>query len=227
MAKKASIRNVKRKAKALPAKKETVPLKIVKPDKPGFLERFKSKRPPSVEGGIDPLNPLKVIRIAEARDFVRLHPDKENYWSEELCFVSVPIHGEKQPMLHLIDRNLAAQYLPEQDIDRYRLALATKPHDVFFLCKVPSINLDNGYNATALEACEACTTGWYKVTSRKKEGFEDYKRTPARNHDGFPAPSWPTRSLEVLIEITFQRAAIFVDDHPGLLRLIGAKQNLK
>ena len=36
-------------------------------------------------------------------------------------------------------------------IKRQRLALASKPHDVFFLCIVPSQNLDNSWNATALD----------------------------------------------------------------------------
>ena len=72
---------------------------------------------------------------------MRLHPDEETYWSHELCFVNVPIKGQKRDTLHLIDEDLAMRYLPSGKIQRFRLALATKPFDVFFLCHVPSRNL--------------------------------------------------------------------------------------
>ena len=62
----------------------------------GFLEKFKSKRPPSIAGVETLLTALPVLRIADANDFVRLHPSEEDYWSPELCFVSVPIKGEKR-----------------------------------------------------------------------------------------------------------------------------------
>ena len=89
--------------------------------------------------------------------------------------MSVPIKGEKRDMLHLIDEEIAMQYLPSKKIKRQRLALATKPHDVFFFCIVPSQNLDNSWNATALEACEQAKTLWVQATSRKAEGVESYK----------------------------------------------------
>ena len=58
---------------------------------------------------------------------------------------------------------------------RFRLALATKPHDVFFLCQVPSRNLDNSWNGTTSAGCEQAKTRWTQVTSRKEEGVEGYK----------------------------------------------------
>ena len=78
-------------------------------------------------------------------------------------------------MLHLIDEEIAMQYLPAKKIKRQRLALASKPHDVFFFCIVPSQNLDNSWNATALKACEKAKTLWVQVSSRKEEGVEGYK----------------------------------------------------
>jgi hypothetical protein len=69
--------------------------------------------------------------IAGAKDFVRLHKDEGKYWSPELCFVVVPIKGQKRDSLQLIDEDLALQYLESGKILRFRLALATKPHDVF------------------------------------------------------------------------------------------------
>ena len=38
--------------------------------------------------------------------------------------------------------------------------------------------------------------------------------------------AWPTRSKDELLEVTFKEANIDYDRHPGLLRLIGAKQDL-
>jgi hypothetical protein len=34
--------------------------------------------------------------MAQARDFVRLHPNEETHSSRELCFVNVPIKGQKR-----------------------------------------------------------------------------------------------------------------------------------
>ena len=88
------------------------PLKIEKPSE--FLEKFRSKRSPTI-AGVTLLTALPVLRIAEANDFVRLHPSEEDYWSPELCFVSVPIHGEKRDLLHLIDEEIAMQYLLREE----------------------------------------------------------------------------------------------------------------
>jgi hypothetical protein len=203
---------------------EKAPPRIVKPSE--FLEKFRSKRSPAIAGVATLLTALPVLRIADANDFTRLHPSEEDYWSPELCFVSVPIHGEKRDQLHLIDEELAMQYLPAKKIKRHRLALASKPYDNFFLCIVPSQNLDNSWNTTALKACERATTLWVLVTSRKEEGVDAYKTDLARDPDAFPDPRWPSRTLEELIEVTFRSVTIETDDHPALLRLIGARQNL-
>jgi len=203
---------------------EDVPPKIIKPE--GFLEKFRSKRPPTIAGVATVLAALPLLRIAEANDFVRLHPSEEDYCSPELCFVSVPIKGEKRDMLHLIDEEIAVQYLPSKKIIRQRLALASKPHDVFFLCIVPSQNLDNTWNSTAIAACEKAKTHWIQATSRKGEGVEGYKIEYARDQDAFPDPKWPSRTLDELLEVTFRNANIDTDNHPALLRLIGAKPDL-
>ena len=216
--------NRKKTTKMLGPKKPNPKPKLVKPP-PGFLDKFKSKRPPNIAGVETLLTPLPVMRIAEANDFTRLHPDEDNYWSCELCFVSVPIDGEKRDMLHLIDEDIAVQYLPSKKIKRQRLALASKPDDKFFLCIVPSQNLDNSWNATALTACEkAKTSGCRRPRARRRASTAT--RSTARDQDAFADPKWPTRTLEELIEVTFQDAMIETDDHPGLLRLIGGKQNL-
>ena len=203
---------------------EKPPLKIVKPNE--YLEKFRSKRSHTIAGVETLLTALPILRISEANDFVRLHPSEEDYWSPELCFVSVPIHGEKRDPLHLIDEELAMQYLSAKKIKRQRLALASKPNDSFFFCIIPSQNLDNSWNATTLEACEIPKTRWVQVSSRKQEGVEGYKTDFARDPDAFPEPRWPSHTLEELIEVTFRGVTIETADHPGLLRLIGARQNL-
>ena len=205
-----------------------VPIKIEKPTK--FLDKFKSKRDPSISGVATLVTALPVLKISDANDFVRLHPNddpEDGYWSTELCGVLVPIQGDsKQTQLHLIDEEIALRYLQSKKIKRFRLALATKPNDAMFLCQVPSTNLDNGYNRTALKACEKAKTLWTQASSRKAEGVEEYKINFAEDPDAFEEPRWTPRTLDELLEITFRGISIETDDHPGLLRLRGAKQNL-
>jgi len=206
-----------------PTPKDPPPLKIVKP---GFMSKFKSKRSPSIGGVETVLSALKVHGIADARDFVRLHPSEDEYWSCEICFVSVPVKGQKKDLLHVIEDDLATQYLPSNIIKRQRLALASKLHGSFFLCVVPSQNLDNSWNKSALAECEKARTLWTQAVSRKDEGYEEYLIKFAQDQDAFPPPEWPSRTFDELLEVTFRGANIDTDTHPALLRLIGAKQDL-
>ena len=221
--------NGKSKAKVRLVKDEPAteaPLTIEKPTGGSGLDKFKSKRPPNI-GGVDNLQTaLPHHNIAAARDFVRLHPDEDNYWSGELCFVSVPIKGQKKDLLHLIDEDIALAYLSSGKIQRFRLVLATKPHDVFFLCHAPSQNTDNPWNASNLKACEKAKSSWVEATSRKAEGVDAYKIGAAKDPDAFPAPKWPKQSLDDLILAAFAGRMIDHEDHPALLRLIGAKQSV-
>src|SRR5271166_1024974 len=195
--------------------------------KPGefSLDKFKSKRASAVAGVETLQTALPHHKIADAKDFVRLHPDEKNYWSEEICFVNVPIKGQKRDTLHLITEDLAMGYLPDARILRLRLALATKPFDIFFLCQVPTQNEDNAWNSSNLQACELAKTKWVQVSSRKGEGVEAYKIDFAKDQDAFPEPKWPTQSLDKLIEKTFAGRLIVDERDPGLLRLIGARQS--
>jgi hypothetical protein len=63
--------------------------------KPGEfdLNKFKAKQTATVANVESLQSPLPVHNLASAKDFVRLHPDEKNYWSDELCFVDVPIKG--------------------------------------------------------------------------------------------------------------------------------------
>jgi hypothetical protein len=190
------------------------------------LNRFRSKTPDTIAGVQTLLTALPVHSIADALDFVRLHKDEEKYWSYELCFVDVPIKGQKRDTLHLIDEDLAMRHLPSRRILRFRLALAAKPDDVFFLCQIPSRNLDNPWNSTNLDACELSKTQWVQATSRKAEGFDSYQITHTRDENAFPDPQWPKQSLGELIGVTFTGRCIEQEDHPALARLIGAKPKL-
>ena len=190
------------------------------------LDKYKSTLKATVANVETLLTALPHCSLSQAKDLVRLHPDEERYWSPELCFVNVPVKGQQRDTLHLIDENLAMRYLPSARILRFRLALASKPYDVFFLCHVPSQNLDNPWNAAALKGCVQAKTGWTQATSRKAEGVENYKIDASRDEDPFPEPKWPTQTLAELIGVTFEGRVIETRDHPGLLRLIGAKQSV-
>jgi hypothetical protein len=211
-------------ATIMPEREENVvPLKIVKPS---FLEPFKSKRAPTIAGVETLLTALPIMRPADANDFIRIHHSEDDYWSPELCFVSVPIHGDKRDQLHLIEEDIAMLHLSAKKVKRFRLALATKPYDAMFFCIVPTQNLDNAWNDTALAAIEKAKTHWVQVSSRKAEGVEGYKTDLAKDADAFPLPKWTTRSLEELLKVSFNGAIVDSEEHPALRRLIGAKQDL-
>jgi hypothetical protein len=194
---------------------------------PSFdLDRYRSKRTKTIEGVETLRGILPVHKLSAAKDFVRLHPDEERYWSPELCFVNVPTEGIKEGTLHLIDEDLAERFLPSASILRFRLALASKPYDKFFLCMVPSQNLDNNWNSTSLMACRKAQTQWTQALSRKEENIEAYKINFARDHDAFPEVNWPSVSLGTLIETTFAGRMVNEENHPALRRLIGARQEI-
>src|SRR4029077_1256225 len=144
---------------------------VIKIKKPGFAEKFKSKNAPIISGVETMLTALPIYIIGDVGDFAKLHPSEDDYWSCEMCFVSVPIKGNKREMLHVIDDDLAVRYLPAKKIKRQRLALACKPNSkgACFLCIVPSQNLDNKWNADALTACHKAQTHWIEALSRKAE----------------------------------------------------------
>ena len=138
----------------------------------------------------------------------------------------MPIKGAKRDMLHLIDDDLAVQHLPAKKIKRHRLALACKPHDVFFFCIVPSQNLDNAWNAERSRPAtwlrrigsRRCRGG-PKVSMATRSSLHRIRtRFPSRNGRRVRSMScWKSRSRTP----TSTTTAI-----PALLRLIGAKQDL-
>jgi hypothetical protein len=220
---------------SIEASEDQNPLKITEPPADTIakpltaaerLAKFKTKNPTQTVDGVGTLlTALPVIGIGQAGDFVRLH-ESEEYWSDEWAAVMVPIEGDKHGKLHLIQDDLAKAYLPPKKIKRFRLALATKPmKGSFFLCQIPTRNLESSWNSTNVQACEVARTQWVEAISMKP-AQECYKINPAQNQAAFRPPVWPTRSLDEIIEATFRGALIETEDHPGLLRLIGGMQDL-
>ena len=95
------------------------------------------------------------------------------------------------------------RYLPSAKIQRFRLALATKPYDIFFLAHVPTRNTDNPWNATniaGLRPGEDAMGAGVEPQGGERRRLQD---RVARDPDAFPEPKWPTQSLDELIERTF------------------------
>jgi hypothetical protein len=192
-------------------------------EKPGEFDLNAFKSNSELKGAVETLQgALPHHNLAEARDWVRLHPDESKYWSSEYCFVTVPIVGQKRDTLHLIVRPLAL-LLPSGRVSYFRLVLASKPNNVFFLCHVPTRNRDNTWVSTNLQACEQAKTLWTQAVSQKEEGIEAYKVEKARDADVFPEPDWPAQSLDELVFRTFTGRMISERNHVGFSRLIGEK----
>jgi hypothetical protein len=197
---------------------------IAKPKK-FDLAKFTSKMDPDIAGAETLLTALPHMAITQAGDYVMLHHDQVKYWSHELCFVNVPVKGQKRDTLHLIEEEIAVRFVSSARIRRFKLALASKPFDVFFLCHVPTRNQDNSWVSSNIQGCELATTRWVEVTSRRDEGVEAYRVKPAKDGvEAFQKPNWPKQPLDELICVTFAGRMIDHENHPGLLRIIGAKQ---
>jgi hypothetical protein len=85
---------------------------IDKPPSTGFsLAGFRSSKSPTIASVATLPVGLPHHPIADAKDWVRLHEDEVKYWSEELCFIDVPIQGQKKSTLHLILEDLAVKHL--------------------------------------------------------------------------------------------------------------------
>jgi hypothetical protein len=217
--------NTKKNIAAMPESEAPIP--IAKPSGDFDLNRFQSTQAPTIAGVGIALTALPVHKLSAARDFARVHPDKVAYCSVELCFVNVPIKGQPRDTLHLIDEQIAMARLPSDIVKRFSLALATKPEDHFFLCEIPTRNTDNIWTSSNLTGCELARERWVRLTSRRAEGAEGYKPEFAEDEDAFPAPKWLTQPLSEIIGVTFKDRMIVNNNHPGLLRLIGAKQQVK
>jgi hypothetical protein len=212
---------------------QVIPAEVIEPElmpveKPdaatAALSKFKSKRSGKPSATVK-MDKLDIRRLGECKDYVRLSP-LSHHWSDELCFAPVPVDGA-DPILHLILDDLAEMYLSDKDVQRFRVALACGAvPGSWFLSVVPSQNLTNGYNATALEGCEEAKHKWLKAVSLKQKGKERYEIKYAEDQDFARMPDFGSMTSNVY-EILYARFAglmIETPDHPGLLRLRGAKQ---
>ncbi len=194
---------------------------------PFNLDKFKSKRPASVAGVETLQTGLPHHSIAHAKDFVRLHHDEDAYWSPELCFVNVPIKGQKRDTLHLIDEDLAMRYLPSGKITSFPLGSRDEAISMSssYVMYQPGMRTTLGTPAICLLARRARLPGSRSAAERRRAS----KRIRSMLLEmPMPSlkPSWPTESLTDLIDKTFTGRMIDHEDHPALLRLIGAKQSV-
>jgi hypothetical protein len=190
----------------------------------GDMERFKSKRGAKGAGVVTLQTALSHIQLKDAGDFSKLHPDEDEYWSDELCFVAIPVKGMKRDLLHLVDEDLVPRSVMPQ-VKRFRLALASKPYDTFYLCHIPSRNLENGFNASSLQIAEMGKRLWVKAV--REENADKYTPSFADEEDAFPEPKWPRQTIYELIAESFGKdCCIDHEDHPALRRLLGKKQSV-
>jgi hypothetical protein len=191
------------------------------------LSRFEAKTTANIAGVKTMVTALPVLRPGDVKDFFRLHPGDEWWGPKPFCFFTVPIQGVKNPVLHLIDEEVAKANLDASDFFRRKLILGSKPNDVFFLCSVPCENLDNSWNETANDGCEQAKTTWVKVISEKASGNERYKIDYTEEPDAFPDSDWPKQSRSKLINATFKGKMVLTNNHPALARKIGRKVPIK
>ena len=130
------------------------PVQIPKPGEKPSLNKFKSKSAATIGGVETMLTGLPHHSISDARDFVRLHEDEANYWSDELCFVSVPIVGQKKDTLHPDRRGYRYAIPAELAHPAVSAGARDQAQRLVFLCHVRSRNLDNQWNETSLDGCE-------------------------------------------------------------------------
>lgn len=189
------------------------------------MNQFKSKRGARAKEVETLQSSLPLLRISDAADFVRLHPDEATYWSDPefpYCFIDIQNKGQKRETTYLIVEDLVPPTKLGR-VKRHRLALASKPNDVFFLCSIPFDNLDNKWNETALRACQMAKTHWTEAASGKSQGKDEYLISPSESETPWPDPQWPTQSLDELVFATCGRdRMIDSKDHPGYRRLVGA-----
>jgi len=210
--------------KTVEAEVELTPIR--KPSATSALNKFKSKRAPGLPGTNSRPDVLDIRRIGELKDYVRVSP-LEHHWSEEFCFTAVPIDGQKDSIMHLITEELAEKYLPPKLVLRFQLALASgATKGSFFLCVVPSKNLNNGYNQSARDCCIEGKHRWVMASALKEKNQERYHVNYAEDEDFAPTPDW--ESMPTVDELLLTKFAgllsIDTPDHPALLRRRGKRQ---
>ena len=191
-------------AKSAPAAAPEEPVSIEKPPPGEILARFKTKR--SLDERIQTLLPaLPHRKISDAKDYVRLHPD-DAYWSDEYCFVMVPVPGIKGLRAAPARFRLGGGASPGSLQDsawRWR-----RSRTISFSC--PGPQPEPRQRMESLEPGGVRTpprTSW-KGHQQETEGSEGYHIKPTESElrgegDPFPEPNWPTESLDEIVAKTF------------------------
>jgi hypothetical protein len=187
------------------------------------LKDFATEQNPS-KPGVEPTTPaLSLMRLAEVKDFFLLHPDEENYWSVEVALIHVPTKGSKETTLHLILDSIVQKHsdVLRARVKYCRIALGSKPDNVFFLAMIPTRNLDNKYNAAAIRGAVQAKSGtWTILTSRKADGCDDYAVGKAKNNEAALPIKWPHESLDEIFETSIGDKFIKTEEHTALDRLL-------
>jgi hypothetical protein len=201
---------------------------IAQPDDELDISRFSADDPykPEMSGVRTVLQRLDMLTLSDARDWV-LVCDNPAYITPPLMFISVPVQGQKHNAVHLIDKAVALRNCDDREIEQYRLVLAARPHDRFFLAKVPCANLENSWNESMLRAVEYAKQRWCKVLSQRAQGHDRYATKDVRDNRSPPpgpygVPNWPTQTMGQIMKATFTDP-VLDDNHPALLRLVGGK----
>ena len=175
--------------------------------KPGAftLDRFKTKRAAAMANVETLLTALPHHSIAQAKDFVRLHPDEDAYWSPELCFVDRADQGAEAR--HLApDRRGTRRALPaERQDSALPSGAGDKPYDVFFLVPRPDTQRGQHLEREQHRGLRAGKDAMDAGDEPSRGGRRGYKIDVARDPDAFPQPKWPTQSLDELIERHLRR----------------------
>lgn len=78
----------------------------------------------------------------------------------------------------------------------------------------------NGWYSSALENAETAKSKWIRVEANMGRGA--YDRWEADPNNKWPAPSWPEKSLQELIELAFKDSCITTLEHFAIVKLLGA-----
>ena len=125
--------------------------------RPTRVDKFKSKRAATSYGVDNLVDGCLIRRLENSQGLLPPPPGR----GRVLVGRIVLRHGSGERLernsLHLIAEDLAVEYLPSGKVLRFRLALGSKPYDVFFLAHVPSQNLRQHvelYGVAGLRASE-------------------------------------------------------------------------
>jgi hypothetical protein len=170
------------------------------------------------------LEKLRPMYFKDVKDYWWTHPDPE-YTTPPMCFLKVPMPSGRTTLHPIGEDLLKGQGVANDQVERRKLILATRPNGALFLGILPYMNLDNEYNSDVVAAVEdeEYKNKWRKL-SRYEDGRAGYIVTLALDQDFVNPPTWPTQTMQELVKIAFKGLFILKKNHPGLLRVTGQKQ---